>query len=1747
MKYSTCAALVVLCLFGTAANAQSFNSSGLRGESLTNPTSLDFGPDDRLYVSQQDGKIFAFTVSPDGDSYRATSTEEIALLQAVLNHNDTDGEIFNGLVERQITGILAAGTAAAPVLYVTSSDYRIGGGGGGSDLNLDTNSGIVHKLTRNPDGTWTRVDLVRGLPRSEENHAPNGMQLSGDGETLYLAQGGNTNAGAPSNNFAFITEYALSAAVLTIDLAAVEALPTLTWHEDGSQYKYDLPTLDDPTRPNTGPGGGDEGDPFGGNDGLNQAKLVEGGPVQVYATGFRNLYDLVLTADGRLYGWDNGANGGWGGHPANEGIGTATNEWIPGEPGSRSDGPNDAAVNNEDGLHFITGEGYYAGHPNPVRANPTGAGLFTQDGGGGGAAGVWRTATTGPHPLPADWPPVPASLANPIEGDFQNAGVDDRSLWTITSSTNGMCEYTSAANGGQLQGDLLAASFNGKIYRVKRNAAGSIDSDDDVTVLAENFGSSPLDVTSRPDGVPFAGTIWAVTYGANNVTVFTPADTSTGGGECTAADDPTLDTDLDGFTNADEYENGSDPCSQASTPPDADGTRINGFKVSDLNDPDDDDDGIPDHLDRFALDPDDGLATELPLDLPLLNGDPGTGFFGVGFTGLMTNGEDYLDNLADETNSATEIIAGGAVGLFTINGQGSGDPYVHFNSLKNGFQLGFPLSDTSSVTTLETKLLGPIWSSAPQSFQQAGFALSDGTQESYLKVVPIAKSGTMVEVQYQEDDRNVYSADYEVPGLAEASEIRLLLTIDPPAGTVQPKIALGDADPENLGSPIHLTGDLLEVVQGPLAPALTLIVTSGRGGLTMDATYDYVRVGGLDTVPNPPDTVPNPPDTVPDPPEPIGRWSTIDGQSACQAMGQPGSCAQGRHEASYVQVGDKFYLLGGREHGSNVNVYDPATDTWSVGAAPDFPVHHFQAVAYDGLIYAVGTFGDNDFPHEVPYDKVVIYDPARDRWFDGPTIPADRARGSAGCVVVGGGLYLLGGITDGHSSGWSTQVDRFDPVTATWTSLAEMPRARDHFHAAVAGGKIYVAGGRRSGEDGTFAATVSEVDVYDVADDDWTTLPYDLPTERAGAAVGVLDGELLVIGGEREAGPALSAVEALDLEAQTWRALTSLTEGRHGTGAIVNNGAVYVASGSPNRGGGSTRTQERFTFLDEAPAVTGEPLVGAHVELAASVQWDFVPVGSAGERELAILHGGGNQGLVIEEVSVSGDGFTVVGGTAALAGRLIRPGGEQTIVIEYAPGSSPGAEGTLSIRTSADDEPRLVALLPGEEPSALPDGFVAEAGVVTIPQSDADQWTRVDLEQAYTDPIVIAHIASFNGGQPVHPRVRAIGAASFEVQLEEWAYLDGYHNAEEVSYIVVEAGTYDFGGGVAWTAGRRTVGTDWTDVQGEPVGEFVAVASLNSENDPQPCIIRQRRTGAGLQLKLREEEAAANDLTGEEVHYLLVSAGGGYLDDAIWESIYGEDVLTHTPASVDYAGGFATTPVLFADLQTHDGGDPSHARTKQPGLTGFVALAEEEKSRDTEVWHTTERLGYFALEPGVWGAPTVARRPLEPFRAAAVGREVELSWGIDDADRRDRSYGVERLEASGAWAAVASGIPPLRDGSHEDVPPTSGVNRYRLRTDFPDGTYTLGGTRTVRIDRGLPGLAAYPNPSADYFDLTLPGEPGRDVDVRIVNALGSVVRQVSLPGGHAGVLRVEHDWPSGTYHVRVTIGGASEVLAIQVP
>lgn len=301
-----------------------------------------------------------------------------------------------------------------------------------------------------------------------------------------------------------------------------------------------------------------------------------------------------------------------------------------------------------------------------------------------------------------------------------------------------------------------------------------------------------------------------------------------------------------------------------------------------------------------------------------------------------------------------------------------------------------------------------------------------------------------------------------------------------------------------------------------------------------------------------------------------GSWETLPG----------GDRPQQRHESGYVKVGERFYLVGGRGE-RLTQAFDPASGEWTDGAAPPVEMHHFQAVAHDGKVYVVGAM-TGGYPAEPPLTHVYVYDPAADRWAQGAEIPADRRRGGAGAIAHEGKIYVVAGITNGHTDGHVAWFDAFDPATGEWTRLADAPRARDHFQVAIVDGKLYAAGGRRSsaGTGQTFELTVPEVDVYDFATGRWSTLPAasNLPTPRAGSTTVALNGEIVVIGGESAAQqPAHAEVEALDPATGRWRALAPLNTGRHATQAVLHEGKLYLAAGSSTRGATEINSQEVFT------------------------------------------------------------------------------------------------------------------------------------------------------------------------------------------------------------------------------------------------------------------------------------------------------------------------------------------------------------------------------------------------------------------------------------------------------------------------------------------------------------------------------------------------------------------------------------------
>lgn len=290
-----------------------------------------------------------------------------------------------------------------------------------------------------------------------------------------------------------------------------------------------------------------------------------------------------------------------------------------------------------------------------------------------------------------------------------------------------------------------------------------------------------------------------------------------------------------------------------------------------------------------------------------------------------------------------------------------------------------------------------------------------------------------------------------------------------------------------------------------------------------------------------------------------GQWSLVESID--------GSQPEKRHEAAFVRVADNFYLLGGRGM-KPVSIFDTKSKKWKNGAVPPIELHHFQPVVYQNEIYVLGAL-TGGYPGETPVPDIYIYNPKKDKWRKGATIPEDRRRGGAGVALQGDKIYLVCGIKDGHRGDHKKWLDVFDLKTQRWEKLPDAPRPRDHFQSVIVDNKLYNLGGRTTiAADNPFKNTIGAIDVFDLKTQTWSTLSNPLPTLRAGNFTLVLNKEILVLGGESfTQEPAHSEVEALHTHTHNWRTLPALPQGRHGTGAVLMNNQIYTASGCGNRGG----------------------------------------------------------------------------------------------------------------------------------------------------------------------------------------------------------------------------------------------------------------------------------------------------------------------------------------------------------------------------------------------------------------------------------------------------------------------------------------------------------------------------------------------------------------------------------------------------
>jgi N-acetylneuraminic acid mutarotase len=256
-----------------------------------------------------------------------------------------------------------------------------------------------------------------------------------------------------------------------------------------------------------------------------------------------------------------------------------------------------------------------------------------------------------------------------------------------------------------------------------------------------------------------------------------------------------------------------------------------------------------------------------------------------------------------------------------------------------------------------------------------------------------------------------------------------------------------------------------------------------------------------------------------------------------------------------------------------LEAFDPATGMWSTRAMIPFNADHPNVASANGKIYVLGATGTT---------SAAEYDPVTDMWTTKRPIPTQRA--AAATAAIGSKIYVAGGSMGNNGAAAGPTVRDFaayDVTTDMWELLDPIPAPeRNHGPGAAVGGIFYILGGRTAGPT---EGLQNRVDAYDPVARQWSSRA-PMPRARGGSAAGVVNGQIIVVGGEGNAASAnanrvFPETDVYDPMANTWRTLAPMRTPRHGMGAAGVGDTLYVPGGATAQGGGTAvAILEAFTL-----------------------------------------------------------------------------------------------------------------------------------------------------------------------------------------------------------------------------------------------------------------------------------------------------------------------------------------------------------------------------------------------------------------------------------------------------------------------------------------------------------------------------------------------------------------------------------------
>uniref|UniRef100_A0A5F8G2G9 Kelch like family member 4 n=1 Tax=Monodelphis domestica TaxID=13616 RepID=A0A5F8G2G9_MONDO len=241
-------------------------------------------------------------------------------------------------------------------------------------------------------------------------------------------------------------------------------------------------------------------------------------------------------------------------------------------------------------------------------------------------------------------------------------------------------------------------------------------------------------------------------------------------------------------------------------------------------------------------------------------------------------------------------------------------------------------------------------------------------------------------------------------------------------------------------------------------------------------------------------------------------------------------------------IDNKLYIVGGRDGlktSNTVECFNPVSKIWSIMPPMSTHRHGLGVAMLEGPMYAVG--GHDGWSY---LNTVERWDPQARQWNYVASMSTPRS--TVGVAALNSKLYAVGG-RDGSSC--LKSMECFDPHTNKWSICASMSKRRGGVGVATYNGLLYAVGGHDAPASNHCSRLSDCVERYDPKTDAWTTVaPLSVPRDAVGVCP--LGDRLYAVGGY-DGHSYLNTVESYDAQNNEWTEEVPVNIGRAGACVVV--------------------------------------------------------------------------------------------------------------------------------------------------------------------------------------------------------------------------------------------------------------------------------------------------------------------------------------------------------------------------------------------------------------------------------------------------------------------------------------------------------------------------------------------------------------------------------------------------------------------